>query len=228
MTDNHKGFIMQPIIINNVEVNLVAKDGLIFATSLDVARVFEKEHKDVLRIINNMSERGQRNFTPSSYLNAQNRKMPMYEMNRDGFSFLVMGFTGEKADNFKLDFIEGFNKLENEMRKLQNPQNQQIQFLQGMLNTISTMDNRVTTLEQSRRLENWQEKELHDLKNKKVYTLAEKHGFINDSEMVRKLHSRVWKHLKNVFNVPRYNEIPCIKFDEAKECINCISFSDLV
>lgn len=43
--------------------------------------------------------------------------MPMYEMNRDGFTFLVMGFTGEKADNFKLDFIDGFNKLENELRQ---------------------------------------------------------------------------------------------------------------
>ena len=45
---------------------------------------------------------------------------------------------------------------------------------------------------------------------------------------IKKLHSRVWKRLKTVFNVPRYNEIPCIKFADAKECINCISFNDLV
>lgn len=233
------------LIINNVEVNLVSKDGFAFANSMDVARVFEKRHDNVIQAINNFSDRVLLNFKAKGSIKKTKQKkmlddvrfevvdvdteiIDMYEMNRDGFIFLVMGFTGEKADNFKLDFIDGFNKLENEVRKLQNPQTQQIQFLQGMLDTIGIMDDRVTTLEQSRRLENWQEKELQDLKNKKVYALAEKHGFSNDNEMIRKLHSRVWKRLKNVFNVPRYNEIPCIKFAEAKECINCISFNDLV
>lgn len=218
---------MNPIIINNVQVNLVARNGAVFANSLDVANVFEKQHKDVLRTINNMSERGKRNFTPSSYINAQNRKMPMYEMNRDGFAFLVMGFTGDKADNFKLDFIDGFNALEAEMRKLQNPQANQIQFLQGMLDSISTMDNRVTTLEQSRRMENWQEKELLDLKNKRVYELAKAYNFENDEAMIKKVHSRIWNAFKKHFRLPRYNELPCVKFDEGKSFIVNISFSDI-
>ena len=110
---------MLPIIINDVEVNLVSKDGSIFANSLDVARVFEKEHGKVIRSIEDMSERGRANFGLTSYIDTFNRTQKMYEMNRDGFTFLVMGFTGEKADNFKLDFIEGFNKLENELRQLQ-------------------------------------------------------------------------------------------------------------
>ena len=110
---------MLPIIINDVEVNLVAKDGLVFANSLDVARVFEKEHAKVIRSIETMSERGRANFGVTSYIDSFNRTQKMYEMNRDGFTFLVMGFTGEKADNFKLDFIDGFNKLENELRQLQ-------------------------------------------------------------------------------------------------------------
>lgn len=104
------------IIVNEIEVSLVAKDGKVFATSLDVAKVFEKEHRRVLQDIREMSERAQHNFVQSSYINSQNREMPMYEMNRDGFSFLVMGFNGEKADNFKLDFIDGFNKIEEALR----------------------------------------------------------------------------------------------------------------
>lgn len=111
--------MIQPIIINEVEVNLVAKDGFVFATSLDVAKVFEKRHGDVIEKIENFSERGRRNFGMTSYVDTFNRTQKMYEMNRDGFTFLVMGFTGEKADNFKLDFIDGFNKLENELRQLQ-------------------------------------------------------------------------------------------------------------
>ena len=110
---------MLPIIINDVEVNLVSKDGLVFANSLDVSRVFEKEHRRVLQDIREMNERVAHNFVLKSYVSLNNKEMPMYEMSRDGFTFLVMGFTGDKADNFKLDFIEGFNKLENELRQLQ-------------------------------------------------------------------------------------------------------------
>ena len=101
--------MIQPIIINEVEVNLVAKDGFVFATSLDVAKVFEKRHGDVIEKIENFSERGRRNFGMTSYIDTFNRTQKMYEMNRDGFTFLVMGFTGEKADNFKLDFIDGLS-----------------------------------------------------------------------------------------------------------------------
>lgn len=121
-----------------------------------------------------------------------------------------------------------FINFEKQGKQLIQQQSQEIQLLQGMLNTISKMDNRVTELEQTRRLENWQELALQDAKNKKVYSIAEKHDLINDKEMIRKLHSRVWKNLKKRFNVPRYNEIPSIYFDEAKATINNLNLSDLI
>lgn len=219
---------MKPIIINDVEVSLVAKDGLVFANSLDVAKVFEKQHKHVMQKIEKFSDRAKANFRPSAYIDSTGRGLPMYEMNRDGFTFLVMGFTGEKAENFKLDFIDGFNALEKEVRTLQNPQTNQIQFLQGMLDAIGTMDSRVTTLEQNRRLENWQEKELLDLKNKKVYELCKKHDFENDEAMIKKLHSRVWNAFKKHFKIPRYNELPCLKFEDGKQFINNIKLYDIL
>lgn len=111
---------MSALVINNIPVNLVAKDGKVFATSLDVAKVFEKEHKNILRDISNMSERARLNFELKSYLSLNNKELPMYEMNRDGFTFLVMGFTGEKAENFKLDFIDGFNQIEEALREQQS------------------------------------------------------------------------------------------------------------
>ena len=72
------------------------------------------------------------------------------------------------------------------------------------------------------------EKALIEAKNKKVYSIAEKHDLSNDKEMIRKLHSRVWKCLKKRFNVPRYNEIPAIYFNQAKTTINNLSFKDLL
>ena len=137
---------------------------------------------------------------------------------------LAMLENNPKGKEIRKQFID----FELKGKSLIQQQSQEIQLLQGMLNTITKMDNRVTELEQTRRLENWQELALHDSKNKKVYSIAEKHDLINDKEMIRKLHSRVWKCLKKRFNVPRYNEIPSIYFNEAKATINNLSLSDLL
>ena len=61
-------------------------------------------------------------FFETTYKNTRNQKQPIFVMNRDGFSLLVMGFTGEKALNFKIEFIEAFNKMETAMKSL-NPAN---------------------------------------------------------------------------------------------------------
>lgn len=137
---------------------------------------------------------------------------------------LCMVSNTEKGKEARKYFIE----FEKQGKTLINQQSQEIRLLQGMLNTISKMDNRVTELEQTRRLENWQELALIEAKNKKVYSIAEKHDLSNDKEMIRKLHSRVWKCLKKRFNVPRYNEIPAIYFNEAKATISNLSFKDLL
>ena len=52
------------------------------------------------------------NFFLSTYLDEQFRKQPKYEMTRDGFSFLVMGFTGQKANLWKIKYINAFNAME--------------------------------------------------------------------------------------------------------------------
>lgn len=84
-------------------------------TSLIVAEVFGKRHADVLRDIEQLScsqDFRERNFALSSYVSEQGKSLPMYEITKDGFSFLVMGYTGEKADWFKERFINEFNKRE--------------------------------------------------------------------------------------------------------------------
>lgn len=84
-------------------------------TSLIVAQVFGKEHNKVMRDIENLScseDFRAANFGVSSYTTSQNKQLPMYEMTKDGFSFLVMGYTGAKAGEFKERFINEFNKRE--------------------------------------------------------------------------------------------------------------------
>lgn len=83
-------------------------------TSLDVAEKFNKRHDNILRdIFNLLKNEGVKNmFQKSSYRDKKNETRSMYYMNRDGFSLLVMGFTGEKALEWKLGYIKAFNKME--------------------------------------------------------------------------------------------------------------------
>lgn len=104
---------MQELVIQSSKGNEVT-------TSLIVAEVFKKEHSKVLRDIENLScseEFRAANFGVSSYITSQNKQLPMYEMTKDGFTFLVMGYTGKAAAKFKEDFINAFNTMEKQLRQ---------------------------------------------------------------------------------------------------------------
>lgn len=108
---------MNNVIINNVEVNFEIIDDEIFTNSLQIAEVFEKRHADVLRAIENLPNDNfrQRNFAPSSKVRKNgvfDKETKFYNLTRDGFSLLVMSFTGEKAYKFKIAYINAFNKME--------------------------------------------------------------------------------------------------------------------
>lgn len=84
-------------------------------TSLLVAEVFGKEHSKVVRDIESLScsaSFNAANFGVITYIDSRNREQTAYEMTKDGFSFLVMGYTGAKAGEFKEKFINEFNRRE--------------------------------------------------------------------------------------------------------------------
>lgn len=82
--------------------------------SLLVAEKFEKEHKNILRDIQNLTaqNRAAKSLFIEDEYERRGKIYPMYIMNRDGFSLLVMGFTGRKALGFKMEFLNAFNKME--------------------------------------------------------------------------------------------------------------------
>lgn len=86
--------------------------------SLQVAEKFRKEHRNVLRAIDNLRETLLNFEQPSKMFVVSKRKLDdgqyhrMYLMNRDGFSLLVMGFTGKNALEWKLQYIRAFNQME--------------------------------------------------------------------------------------------------------------------
>lgn len=95
----------------------------VLTNSLLVAEKFGKDHKNVVRDIRSIIggmlriEHTQL-FVESMYIHPQNgQEYPMFIMNRDGFTLLAMGFTGEKALKFKLEYINAFNKMEKMLKE---------------------------------------------------------------------------------------------------------------
>lgn len=91
----------------------------VLTSSVLVAETFVKEHKRVLQDIRELkcsAEFRQHHFVPSSYTSIQNKELPMYVMDKDGFVLLVMGYTGELAMKFKEKYISEFNQMKKELK----------------------------------------------------------------------------------------------------------------
>lgn len=96
-------------------------DGQAVTSSLAVANFFSKRHDDVLKKIRTLECSASftaRNFSVSDYTDCTGRKLPCYQITRDGFAFLAMGFTGKRAAQFKEAYINAFNQME---KQLSNP-----------------------------------------------------------------------------------------------------------
>ena len=116
----------QEVLEPTIEDMIQAEDGVPFTTSLAVAQAFGKEHKNVLRYIQNLecsSKFRELNFELSSYTsktgNGTIREYPAYRLTRDGFAILAMGFNGQKAVAWKERFLEAFNAMEAALLKQQ-------------------------------------------------------------------------------------------------------------
>lgn len=144
--------------------NLVKRneEGQAITNSLLVAQKFEKDHKHVLDVIRNLiaENSAAKSYYIESVYESRGKSYPMYVMNRDGFTLLVMGFTGEKAFRFKIEYLEAFNKME----ALLNSDD----FI--LMRGFQIMDKKVKTLE----ADNAKKDEIIELQHETINELAPK------------------------------------------------------
>lgn len=120
--------------------------------SLLVAKSFGKEHKHVLdsirKLIDGCAEiSADPMFEETTYVNEQNgQTYPMYLMNRDGFTLLVMDFKGKRAMQFKLEYIKAFNSMEEQIKASQKPKSQ-LEILQMSINQLVEQEHRLSSVE---------------------------------------------------------------------------------
>ncbi|EJF8890017.1 Rha family transcriptional regulator [Campylobacter coli] len=122
------------IPINNVNVVFEVVGDEIFANSLQIAEVFEKDHSNVLKAIDKLpnDEFKSSNFKYDSYFDKKSEQRRMINLTRDAFSLLVMGFTGEKAYKWKIEFIKAFNEMKKRLRNIEYEKHDKLAFRQSL------------------------------------------------------------------------------------------------
>lgn len=105
------------------DIEIYEDGGVQKTNSKNVADVFGKTHRDVLRDIKKLDcseDFRARNFAQSSYISKQNKELQCFDMTRDGFAFLCMGYTGKKAAVFKEAYILEFNRMADSLNSISN------------------------------------------------------------------------------------------------------------
>lgn len=166
------------------------------ALSTDVAKLFSKLHKDVLRSIRTLIEQApslnERNFALVEVKDAKGENRPAYRMDRKGFVLLAMGFTGEVALKFKIAYIDTFDRMEEQLRKQQ---------------TFAEQDNALISNEQQYELSSRVMRKTHALFGNKNYSF-------------------VYRALKRRFRIPRYTCLLQRDFEAALAFVDGLKVSD--
>ena len=201
-------------------------DGELVVTSRQVAEDFGKRHSEVLRAIEDKIEinailRSSKYFIESTYIDKANRKSKEYLLTRDGFSFLVMGFTGAKADEWKLKYIEAFNKMEQAIKNPYGHLSKEVQAIFALDHKQQQLAVEVKELKEGMPLFNVECKEIQAaVKRKGVEILGGKGSPAYKNNSIRcKVYSDIQQQLRREFGVSRYEAIKRCQLPVAHEIV---------
>ncbi len=202
---------------------VIMRDRRAVTTSLQVAENFGKKHQHVLRDIDalkqDVSNFGQM-FIESNQPDSYGRDRRIYYMNRDGFSLLAMGFTGKKALQFKLKYIDAFNQMEKQLQQ-QKPLSlpEQIQLIakgyDGLSKDVEDIKNRMG-------LPGNMAHSFSKKRNAKIINVlgGKKSNAYRDKNVRAKTYRALFSSYRETFDQDRYNDLPMKDFDKAVDFVN--------
>ncbi|EGO5846227.1 phage regulatory protein [Enterococcus faecalis] len=208
---------------------VITKNQQAVTTSLQVAATFNKNHRDVLAAIDDLKEGVAENyadlFYEDSYIHPQNKqKYRQIIMNRDGFTLLAMGFTGQKALKFKLKYIEAFNQMEKEIQQPKLPTSQRELALLALSaneetnERVDNIDARVSDLEENKLITTEDKGTIDRRVRKKVYYLCKEQHLGQKAKSM--LFQDLGSSIKQLFNVPNRGRIKDKDFHRVLEFID--------
>ncbi|MBU5370056.1 Rha family transcriptional regulator [Enterococcus avium] len=212
---------------------VIMKDRQAVTTSLNLAESFEKEHKNVIQVIESKIQSAENSahykkmFALGSYVDSRGREQKMYYMNRAGWTFIAVGFSGRKADSFKLKYIEAFDQMEehikeNQMQLPSDPMEILKLTFEAQENTnkkVKEVENRVSNLEENTVLSAGDYGYISRRINQRVAEVAR--GFGNITQEQRgKLHRDINSGVKAVTGVLTRTQLRQKHFKTVLEYIN--------
>ncbi len=205
---------------------VIMRDRQAVTTSLQVAKVFNKKHKHVIEAINNKIQSAensadyQKMFVVGTYKDSQGRTYPMYYMNRDGFTFIAFGFTGAKADQFKLKYIDAFNQMEKQLQQ-QKPLSlpEQISLIAKGYENLSAD---VKDIKDRMGLPGNMAHSFSKKRNAKIINVlgGKKSNAYCDKNVRAKTYRALFSSYRETFDQDRYNDLPMKDFDKAVDFVN--------
>lgn len=202
---------------------VIMRDRQAVTTSLQVAKNFEKRHDNVLRDIENLHKdvlNFEEMFIESTELDSYGRDRRIYYMNRDGFSLLAMGFTGKKALQFKLKYIDAFNQMEKQLQQ-QKPLSlpEQIKLIAKGYESLSAD---VEDIKNRMGLPSNMALAFSKKRNAKIINVlgGKKSNAYRDKNVRAKTYRALFSSYRETFDQDRYNDLPMKDFDKAVDFVN--------
>lgn len=207
---------------------VVMKNKQAVTTSLNVAEVFEKNHQHILEAIDNLTVENstvKNMFMEDTYINSRGREYRQILMNRDGFTLLAMGFTGQKALQFKLQYIDAFNQMEDHIKNgLPETPEEKLLLTMDVTNRtvkrVTKVENRVTDLEENQTLAPGEYNYITHQVNKAVARYIQGHKLSLNNIQRSKLFKDINQGLNEVTGIKTRTQLRKKNFDVADEFIN--------
>ncbi|AOY53662.1 Rha family transcriptional regulator [Clostridium perfringens] len=211
-------------------VKLSNQNGQLVVSSRQIAEDFEKEHRNVLQSIEEIkkgvAEKSADLFIESEYQHPQNKQWyKEYLMTRDGFTLLAMGFNGDKALQWKLKYIEAFNKMEQALKEQRKPTSAidlfeaQVQAFKEVRGEVQEVKNELKEFQEDLPLIGAEPEELQKVVKRVGTNALGGYGSpaYKDKSISNKVYKNVWKFVKGQFNVNTYKAIKRKHLSKAKE-----------
>ena len=202
----------------NKLINIKNEDGQLTVTSRQIAENFDREHKTVLDAIRNLTAENYavKNLMIESNYEVRGKKYPEYLLTKDGFSLLVMGFTGSKALEWKLEYIKAFNEMEQTLKSVQPKLSKELQAIFAIDQRTEELDTRLITLEGSMTIDYSQQEELRTSANKKIIEILGGKDAPAYKECSKKAFSELWKAFKRIMQVNSYRNTAAKEYENAR------------
>ena len=190
-------------------------------SSLDLVEITGKEHKNIIRDIRNEIEElgeevSQLIFEPSNYIN-RGKEYPCYTFGKDGAMQLALKYDAQT----RYKVIQHINKLESQPRVLTERE----QIIASMKLSIETSEEvneikeDVAMLKETMRIDSLQQRELQKKVSGVIVDLLGGKDSNAYQELSKKIFPSFWNEFKTYFGLPRYPDLPKVKFDEAIEFV---------